>query len=288
MPTKRRSIRPPFDLAEEILAQRGEVPTKASSPSDYHLTGKITYPACTRRYVGTNAGGRSRTYRYCTCWTRSRYGVDHCAAPRIHADALDSLVLDILRDFYTNHLTEALDAITAARAQHHRARGGYEHELTTIEDQLAAKESVVDRYLTDYEENRIERDTVAERIEKISEQIRQLRHRRDELTFLLDVDADEPDGTHLVEIRDRIAEIIETGSAAERKAMCEALLAEVRIDRETATPVVRIPLSRADRPSILHAEARTADRNAVRACPPSLGRSGLEPVAPRPLPYRSR
>ncbi len=56
-----------FDLAQEILAHRGEAPTKASSPSDYHLTGKITCSACTRRYVGTNAGGRSRTYRYYTC-----------------------------------------------------------------------------------------------------------------------------------------------------------------------------------------------------------------------------
>jgi hypothetical protein len=32
------------------------------------------------------------------------------------------------------------------------------------------------------------------------------------------------------EIRDRIAEIIETGNPAERKAMCEALLAELRND----------------------------------------------------------
>jgi site-specific DNA recombinase len=173
-----------FDLAQEILAQRGDAPKRASSPSDYHLTGKITSTACTRRYVGTNAGGRSRTYRYYTCWTRSRYGADHCAAPRIDADALDGMILNTLRDFYANHLTEASDAIAATRTQHHQARGGYEDELTTIEDQLTVKNEVVDRYLTDYEENKIDRDTVAERIEKISEQIRQLRHRRDELTFL--------------------------------------------------------------------------------------------------------
>ncbi len=33
--------------------------------------------------------------------------------------------------------------------------------------------------------------------------------------------------------------------------MCEALLDELRIDRKTATPIVRIPLSREDTPSIL-------------------------------------
>jgi site-specific DNA recombinase len=52
-----------FDLAQEILAQRGEAPKKAGSPSDYHLTGKLTCPACKRRYVATNAVGRNRTYR---------------------------------------------------------------------------------------------------------------------------------------------------------------------------------------------------------------------------------
>jgi hypothetical protein len=50
---------------------------------------------------------------------------------------------------------------------------------------------------TEYEENKIDRDTVAQRIEKVSERIQQLRHRRDELTFLLDADADEPYDTHL-------------------------------------------------------------------------------------------
>ncbi len=57
------------------------------------------------------------------------------------------------------------------------ARGGYEQELADVEEQLAAKEEAIDRYLTDYEDNKIDRDTVAERIDKISEQIRQLRHR---------------------------------------------------------------------------------------------------------------
>ena len=54
------------DLAQEILAQRGEASKKAGSPSDYHLTGKITCPVCKRRYVGSNAVGRSRTGCRCS------------------------------------------------------------------------------------------------------------------------------------------------------------------------------------------------------------------------------
>jgi hypothetical protein len=143
---------------------------------------------------------------------------------------------------------------------------------------LAAKEAIVDKYLTDYETNKIDHDTVATRIEKISEQIRQLRHQRDELMFMLDLDAETPDDSHLPAIRDRIVKIIDTGTTPERKALCETLLAELNIDDSlTATPVIRVPLSWADTPSLLKEEARTTNSKAVRARRPQVGRQGLEP-----------
>jgi hypothetical protein len=60
------------------------------------------------------------------------------------------------------------------------------------DEQLTTKEAVVDRYLAEYEDNKIDRATVARRVEKISEQIRPLRHLRDELVFLLDDDTQLP------------------------------------------------------------------------------------------------
>src|SRR6266511_1857855 len=91
-----------FAHADRILTERGDNPAaKASASSDYHLTGKITCPGCGRTYLGGNATGRSRVYRYYTCTTRSRHGVDHCQAPRIDADLLDERILAALCDFYT-------------------------------------------------------------------------------------------------------------------------------------------------------------------------------------------
>jgi site-specific DNA recombinase len=64
-----------FSQAREIAEARADAHTKrAVSPGDYHLTGLITCPDCGRKYVGTAARGRSRTYRYYTCFSRSRYG----------------------------------------------------------------------------------------------------------------------------------------------------------------------------------------------------------------------
>jgi site-specific DNA recombinase len=129
-----------FELAQEILAHCGEAPKKAGSPSDNHLTGKIMCPVNARRYVGTNAYGRNRTYRYYTCWTRSRYGVDHCAAPRIDADTLDATVLDAVRDFYKPARPGTLRHRHSA-SQHQQALARYEGELATVENSSPRRRS---------------------------------------------------------------------------------------------------------------------------------------------------
>jgi hypothetical protein len=61
------------------------------------------------------------------------------------------------------------------------------------------------------------------------------------------------DDSHLPAIRDRIIEIIDTGTTAERKALCETLLDELGTDASlAATPVLRVPHGWADTPSLLN------------------------------------
>ena len=47
----------------------------------------IRCPQCGRGYIGTAATGRSKTYRYYTCWSRARYGNKAgCDIHRFNAD----------------------------------------------------------------------------------------------------------------------------------------------------------------------------------------------------------
>ncbi len=232
-----------FAHADRILTERGDNPAaKASASSDYHLTGKITCPGCGRTYLGGNATGRSRVYRYYTCTTRSRHGVDHCQAPRIDADLLDERILAALCDFYTTKVDLVTDAIALARADYRTARAGHEQELAALTGQLAARQATIDKYLADYEHNKIRPDVVAGRVDKLSNEIRQLQRRRDELTLLLDADTGEPDPAHLAEVRHRLREIINTTDAPLRKTLCQAVIAQVRLNAtETATPVFASP-----------------------------------------------
>jgi site-specific DNA recombinase len=61
-----------FPGAQRILAARGDDHSKrAANGSDYLLTGLMRCPSCGTAMIGTRAHGRSRVYRYYTCFTRA-------------------------------------------------------------------------------------------------------------------------------------------------------------------------------------------------------------------------
>ncbi len=229
-----------FAEAQRILAIRGENPArKAAAFSDYHLTGKVTCPRCGRHYVGTNATGRSRVYRYYTCTTRSNYGVTHCPAPRIDADTLDAAILVSLAEHCTRSglLTEA---IATVRDDHRAARTAYQHELAVVTGQLAAKNGAVDKYLSDFEADTVPKRLLQRRLEHLNNEIEQLRHRRDALRLALDVEPATPDEHHLARVPDQLLTIIRAADLPERQALCEAVIEALQVGRDgMATPVLR-------------------------------------------------
>ncbi|MGM7644438.1 zinc ribbon domain-containing protein [Nocardia sp. JW2] len=77
-PHRHRHLRP----RPAVLDARGESHAhRAANSSDYLLTGRLRGPRCGRAMIGTRATGRSRSYRYYTCFNRARYDSDKCASP---------------------------------------------------------------------------------------------------------------------------------------------------------------------------------------------------------------
>ncbi|MDT4994814.1 MAG: site-specific recombinase, partial [Actinoplanes sp.] len=235
-----------FLKADQILTDRAENPAKAAgAASDYHLTGKIACPQCGKSYLGTAARGRNRTYRYYTCYTRNRYGTSHCDAPRIDAERFDDLVLNALGTFYRTSTDLITEAIAAAQTDHRAARGAFDDELHTVTMAMAQKETAIDRYFSDYEDGTIDKARLETRIAKLGDEVTKLRHRRDELQLHLDTEPRQIAPGDLAKLSQHIANIIDTGTTAERKSLCEVTIAEVRINRktQTATPVFRVNLA---------------------------------------------
>jgi site-specific DNA recombinase len=110
-----------FTAVQALLDERGEDRAKRRmSPSDYLLGGLVVCDKCGHHYTGTASRGRSRQYRYYTCYSRQWYGHATCAADRVSADDLDRAVLGALL-----HAFEDQDLLDQAVAEYlARTRGG--------------------------------------------------------------------------------------------------------------------------------------------------------------------
>jgi site-specific DNA recombinase len=175
-----------FDQAGAIMDARGEDHTRrASNASDYHLTGRIRCPKCGKALIGTAAHGRSKTYRYYTCFSRARYGTTTCDAQRINADALDEALLDALTGFYRHHHDLIQQAVAQATTAHTAGIGDRRAELTTMDKELTRATTAIDRYLQAFEDGNLDPATVKHRMTTLTDKITQLTGRRDELANLL-------------------------------------------------------------------------------------------------------
>jgi site-specific DNA recombinase len=273
-----------FEQAQRILATRSEAHAhRAASGSDYQLTGLMRCPNCKQTLIGTRAHGKTRVYRYYTCYSRSRYDSAKCEAPRINADALEAAVFDALGGFYRDQHQLIAEAIDRAQAQHLAGREEQRAELAAVEAGLARRERAIDRYLTAFENGTLDEELLAERLAGLRDKVKRLRTRRDELTELISDVPAPPESTVLREVADHIADVVASGTDRQRKSLVEALIAEIKITGPSRfVPVFRVPRvpqpRSADAPAASTTKSQFRDpMEGVRAMTQTVGREGLEP-----------
>jgi site-specific DNA recombinase len=151
-----------FARAQRILAARGEDHAKrAANRSDYLLTGLMRCPTCGKAMIGTRAHGRSRVYRYYTCFTRIRYATSRCAASRMDADAVEAAVIAALASFYRHRHDLIADATAQAQASHAASADCRRAELAAAEHELARTSAAADRYLAAFENGSLDPEDLA-------------------------------------------------------------------------------------------------------------------------------
>ena len=275
---------PVFAQAQQILADRAEDHAKrAANASDYLLTGLMRCPDCGKAMIGTRAHGRSRAYRYYTCFTRARYDSGRCRASRLDADAVEHAVIAALASFYRDQHDLIADAIAQAHAAHAAAKDGHRAELAAAEHEMARTGAAIDRYLTAFENGTLDPEDLAGRLAQLKARSQQLHARRDELAGQVAAVPAAPPPATLRQVADHIADIIASGSHTQRKALIEALIARIKITGPgRIVPVFRIPQPPApEKPQIRADPAITRDMTAgdpVRAMTTLVGRVGLEPT----------
>lgn len=192
-----------FNQAAAIMDARGdEHSRRASNMSEYHLTGRIRCPNCGKALVGTAANGRSKTHRYYTCKTCSRYGTDACNNYRLPADGVDEAVLDALARFYRDHTDLIADAVTQAVRDHDAGVGEMRAECTAVEKELTRASTGIDRYMQAFENGELTSADVKDRIAALKEKVQQLATRRDDLLVRLSHAPTMPSERALAELAD--------------------------------------------------------------------------------------
>ena len=231
-----------FNQAREIAEARADAHTqRAVSSGDYHLTGLITCPDCGRKYIGTAATGRSRTYRYYTCFSRNRYGGAGCTGVRLAADAADEAVLQALYDFYTQAEPVLAKTLAAAQAEFHEAHADRRAEIDALNTQITTAQAAIDRYHTAFEKGTMDDETAGPRIKELRREAEQLKARRDDLTDSLNSRPEPPAPDTLDRLRSYLAHAITQGTSGERKRAIEALVHEIHInDQGEVIPVFKI------------------------------------------------
>ncbi|MGC4895468.1 recombinase family protein [Micromonospora sp. DT31] len=266
-----------FQRAQDIAAARGDVQTqRAMSDSDYYLTGLLTCPRCGQRYIGTSANGRTRRYRYYTCFTRTRYGKHAtCDAPRLPADDLDNAILKALHDFYATAEPVLTAMIERAHTQRASTTDDRSAELTALAHQITTTEAAIDRYHTAFENGTMDDTTAGPRIRELRQQLAQLHTRHAELAAGLAAQPAPPAPGTIALIRDYLTTIMASGSDTERKAAIETLIAEVQLTDQGVIPVFKIPTDTTMPPP--ETDGGTSEEPPVRTMVRSVGRQGLEP-----------
>jgi site-specific DNA recombinase len=274
-----------FDLAQRILGKRSaEIGQRAANASEYTLTGLIRCPQCGRGYIGTTATGRSKTYRYYTCWSRARYGNKAgCDIHRFNADDLEAAIGQALVDFYTTGHDLIADAITQFQHTHAASTTAKREQLSTVRNQLKATAAAIDRYLTAFERGTLDDDDpdIRARLGALKSQSKVLRARKAELELDLDQPPQELSPADLSNIRAGIRNVLSNEAHKARKALFEAMIHEITITAgDTVWPVFKLPLAGNDGGPALEGPALThRDANPmVRALPTMVGDTGIEPV----------
>lgn len=149
-------------------------------------------------------------------------------------------------------------------------------ELPATERELVKANTAIDRYLAAFENGTLDPEDLAGRLFQLKDRTWQLRARRDQLASQLDAEPAIPPPATLRGVADHIDQVIGSGGHSQRKALIEALVAQVKITGPgRIIPVFRVPQATGTRQADCSGEA-----SGVRAMTNLVGPVGFEPTLP--------
>lgn len=249
-----------FERAQEILQGRGQdVSLRRSNQSEYLLTGLVKCAHCGNRYLGASANGNGGRYRYYVCFSRQRHE-KACEGERPPADELEEAILgQLLAVLEREPLVR--EAISDAFAELDADRPKREAELERIDADLCRTGESLDRYFRAFEDGSMPESACGPRIGELTERLRGLEARREELCAEEPAEREALGDEDLALLQAEVREVIGGGDPPTRKALLQSLVDEIRIvSRAEIYPSFSLPAVRPPQGSGVDDRIRTGDR----------------------------
>ncbi len=234
-----------FERVQQKLRERSEdVSLRRSNASEYLLTGLIKCAHCGKRYVGASANGNGGRYRYYVCFSRQRYGKKVCEGDRLPADELEEAILEQLLAVLERE-PMVREAISEAFAELDAEQPQRAAELERLDAELRRTGESLDRYFRAFEEGTMPESACGPRIKELSERLRGLQARQEELAAEEPAERDPLSDEDLALLQAQVREVIEGGDQPTRKALLQSLVEEIRVvSRAEIYPSFSLPAVR--------------------------------------------
>ena len=236
-----------FDDAQTLIDSRSKNRSlRRSNSSGYLLSGKLRCSHCGAAMVGSAANGRSRRYRYYTCFNRHRYGkTNGCTAERIPADALEQQLLQLIADTLADN-SVLTRAVARAAELADGQRPTLQSEMRTVVRELGKLAETRDRYLAAFERGTLPEDACATRLRALEDQAAQLQGRHTDLVDALAAAEPAPlDNGAISALHTLLIEGLPDAGPSERKHIVGQLIETIEVrGRDWIKPTLRVPTVR--------------------------------------------
>ena len=234
-----------FERAQGVLRNRTEdISLRRSNQSEYLLTGLVKCAGCGKQYLGASANGNGGRYRYYVCFSRQRYGKKVCEADRLPADELEEAILEQLLSILEREPL-VREAIAEAFAEIDAEQPQRTAELEQIDSDLRRTGESLDRYFRAFEEGTMPESACAPRIGELTERLRGLQARQEELAAEVPDEREPLTDDDLALLQAEVREVIDGGDTPTRKALLASMVDEIRIvSRAEIYPSFSLPAVR--------------------------------------------
>jgi site-specific DNA recombinase len=231
-----------FERVQALLKERGEdMAMRASSRSDFLLSGVIRCGRCRRAYVGMSAKGNGGTYHYYACSGRQKLGRKSCDGERIPREKLEDAILSQLTGIYRDGglIREAIEEVAQSSESDREA---LRKERAALAKETSRTERAIERYQEAFEGGELNVAHFSERVSTLRARLDALRDRDQALAA--DLAANEPtapDTASLKAVADRLDYVIANGEREQTKALLATLIDELRVNsRNEILPTYRV------------------------------------------------